>query len=103
MTIWKIAMATALLGLGSMPATAQMADNSMSNSAASDKHMSTHKVTTTTHTTMHKSMSHHPMMMNWKACHRMSHARMMRNRQCRMMMKHHTVHHTVTHVTTHSK
>ena len=98
MTILKMAMAAALLGLGSMPATAQTAGDSMNNGAPSTKQMSTHKVTTTTHTMMHKSMSHHPMMMNWKSCHRMNHAGMMRNRQCRtMMMKHHTVHHAMTH------
>ena len=74
MTILKMAMAAALLGLGSMPATAQTAGDSMNNGAPSTKQMSTHKVTTTTHTMMHKSMSHHPMM-----------------------MKHHTVHHAMTH------
>ena len=52
-----------------------------------------HKTTTTSH---HMTVHHgkwHATKMTLKACHRLSHAKMMRNKQCQALMRHHHKHH----------
>jgi hypothetical protein len=74
--------------LGAQTTTAPSGDTKTTTSAE------VHKTTKTSHhMTVHHGKSH-ATKMTMKACKRLSHAKMMRNKQCKaMMMRHHHTHH----------
>ena len=87
-------MAIAAFAVISAPSVAQMENGAMNSSMSTTTQTSgdaMHKGSSSM--MMHHGMSgrhmSHGMKMSMKSCHRMSHRRMMQNRQCRMMMHHH--------------
>lgn len=83
----------------SIPAAAQMTNSAMQNTMGSgsgpNTGMQQTSKTMTTHTMSHR-MTHSNMKMSMKSCHRMGHAKMMKNKQCRLMMRRHNemMHHS---------
>ncbi|MEP6982045.1 MAG: hypothetical protein ABI853_00180 [Sphingomicrobium sp.] len=84
----KGALALAAVVAMSTPLGAQMTNSAMGNNM-SPSAAEMHKTMPKSHTMATHRMSHSTMMMSMKSCHRLSRARMMRNKQCRKMMRHH--------------